>query len=181
MDEQLMTYDNSGRPIGLKSRKQVHLNGDLHKTVQCWMVDSQQNVLLQQRAQTKQNAPGKWDVSFGGHCVNFETPEQAVLREAKEELNLIIQPQKLNFLGVAQRFSHEGKNREIIYIYLYETDFLSQKLSHQNEEIDALKTATITELKNSYEKNDPSFAERDSAFQSLFRYFKIPFQVQSSL
>ncbi len=181
MAEQLMTYDNSGQPLGLKDRAFVHANGDLHKTVQCWVVDSRRNVLVQRRAKHKQGTPGKWDVSCGGHCEGMETPEQTVQREAAEELGLPIKPESLHFLGVAQRISQGGKNREIVYLYLYETEFSPQKLVYQAEEIDALKTLTLAELKISYETGDPDFAERDGAFQSLFRYFKVPFRPQPSV
>lgn len=81
--------DKQGNVIGKASRTECHSGSFLlHPVVHLHVVNSRGELYLQKRAATKDVQPGKWDTSVGGHIDYSETPEQALLREASEELGI---------------------------------------------------------------------------------------------
>jgi isopentenyldiphosphate isomerase len=50
------------------------------------IVDKNGHLYLQKRAADKDRYPGRWDTSVGGHVAPGESPEEAIRREAREEL-----------------------------------------------------------------------------------------------
>ncbi|HIH17265.1 MAG: 7,8-dihydro-8-oxoguanine triphosphatase [archaeon GW2011_AR6] len=53
------------------------------------LYDNKKRILLQHRGKNSPRLPGYW-AFFGGGIEKGETPEQAVRRECKEELNYIL-------------------------------------------------------------------------------------------
>lgn len=90
MIEYLEVYDADGNPTGVAHpRSKVHREGLFHKTVFIWVLDSNLNVLIQQRASCKESSPNLFDVSSAGHITWGDTTEQTVLKELNEELGLV--------------------------------------------------------------------------------------------
>jgi len=70
-------------------RSTCHGNPDLlHQAVHIFVVNTQGELFLQKRSQTKDIQPGKWDTSVGGHVDAGEEPFEAALRELREELGV---------------------------------------------------------------------------------------------
>ncbi len=104
--EPLDVLDASGNPTGeVKARGAVHRDGDWHRAIHIWVVREGRLVLLQRRATTKDLEPGKLDVSVGGHVRAGETFIDA-MREAEEELGLVLRPGQLAYLGTAVAVRH---------------------------------------------------------------------------
>ena len=88
-DELFEVVDEQGRVLGLRPRRECHGNPALiHQAVHVLVFKQGGDLFLQKRTHTKDIQPGKWDSSVGGHMQPGETPEQAALREAEEELGL---------------------------------------------------------------------------------------------
>ena len=66
---------------GKTNKTESHKKGLLHRVVAVFVFDAQGNLLVQKRSDN-----GKLDHSIGGHVSAGETYEQAVSREAMEEL-----------------------------------------------------------------------------------------------
>jgi isopentenyldiphosphate isomerase len=66
-----------------------------HLAAHVWVVNPQGEILFQQRSINNRNFPGMWDISAAGHVLANETVIQGAIREAKEELGLVIQPYQL--------------------------------------------------------------------------------------
>ena len=89
VDEILDLVDEQGRVVGRATRGECHGNPDLlHRAVHLFVFDRRGCIYLQKRSRTKRSQPGRWDTSVGGHVDLGEDPEQAVHREAAEELGL---------------------------------------------------------------------------------------------
>ena len=88
-DELLALVDEEGRPAGSAPRRLCHGNPALiQAVVHLFVFDPQGRLFLQKRAEAKDTFPGRWDTSVGGHVAPGESPEQALRREAREELGL---------------------------------------------------------------------------------------------
>ena len=90
MAEYFDIYDEAGNRIGRALRSECHGNPALlHHTshVVIFHPDGER-LLLQKRSRNKDIQPGKWDTSVGGHVDYGESIEEALLREAREELGL---------------------------------------------------------------------------------------------
>ncbi|MBN2554168.1 MAG: NUDIX domain-containing protein [Spirochaetales bacterium] len=88
-EELLQLVDRLGNPAGTAPRSVCHGNpGLIQATVHLHLFDPAGRLYLQKRAAGKDRFPGRWDTSVGGHVAPGETPEQAIRREAREELEV---------------------------------------------------------------------------------------------
>ncbi len=92
-DELLTIYDSSGNPCGERPRSIVHSQGLFHHVCHLWVYGifcGVPGVWLQQRELDRPLYPGFYDLSSTGHIGPSETPEAAAVREAGEEIGLLI-------------------------------------------------------------------------------------------
>jgi predicted house-cleaning noncanonical NTP pyrophosphatase (MazG superfamily)/8-oxo-dGTP pyrophosphatase MutT (NUDIX family) len=103
MEERVDLLDEFGRK--LKSdlgKSEVHKRGLWHCGAHVWVYNLKGEVLMQLRAPGKKIYPNTWDISAAGHVSAGETPLVAALREAEEELGLVLKPEDLRFVGVTR-------------------------------------------------------------------------------
>jgi len=77
--------------------------------------DDRFRILLGRRSETRAFYPNVWDVP-GGHCEPGETPQQALLRELKEEIGVV--PTAWRLVGHYDVPAHD--HDESITLYFYE-------------------------------------------------------------
>jgi isopentenyldiphosphate isomerase len=81
--------NSRGDTIGKASREECHSGSmQLHPVVHLHVFNSAKKLFLQKRALCKDIQPGKWDSSVGGHVDFGENIEDALRREALEELGI---------------------------------------------------------------------------------------------
>ncbi len=111
--------DESGRVIGSATRDECH-NGSklLHPVVHLHIFDREGRLYLQKRPDWKDIQPGKWDTAVGGHVDYGEEIENALRREAAEEVGLTdFEPRFL------RRYIFESqREREMVNAYSTVTD-----------------------------------------------------------
>ena len=112
-EELFPIVDKEGHVIGSASRGECH-NGSklLHPVVHLHVFNSKGEVYLQKRPEWKDIQPGKWDTSVGGHLDYGETPEQALVREVREELGITDFQSERKGMYVFE--SH--RERELVYV-----------------------------------------------------------------
>lgn len=119
IQEKLTAYDDDWKPIGDYPRSYVHRNSMWHSVVQCWLIgvrDQEIRLFMQRRSYEKRSHPGKYDITAGGHVMAGERPEEAMVRELKEETGIIMRPESLIEVGRLPEVS--GRDHEIAHIYL---------------------------------------------------------------
>jgi len=118
--EALDLLDEHGVPTGeTKPRAAVHRDGDWHRALHLWVMHPDGYVLLQRRAPSKDLAPGRVDVTVGGHLRAGELWLDA-LREAEEEIGVRLRPGDVEFLETrrSERRYPDGRlDREFQDVY----------------------------------------------------------------
>ena len=88
-DEIFPVVEPDGRVVGKATRGECHGGSMLlHPVVHLHVVGPDHTLYLQKRAMTKDIQPGKWDTAVGGHVDFGESVDEALRREAREELGL---------------------------------------------------------------------------------------------
>ncbi len=151
-NEKVNVVDKNLKTLYKTTKKEAHEKGLLHKTVIAEVVDSKGRYLLVKQAPDRQDA-GKFVSPVGGHVRSNETDEEALEREAFEELGI-------------KNFSHEylGNiifNRKILgraenhYFIIYKIKWDKKiKLNHESVES---KWFTVKELKFALKNNREIF------------------------
>ena len=131
--ELLDLLDPDGRLTGVRKLKRlVHRDGDWHRAAHVWITTSDGRVLLQRRAPVKESWPGLWDISVAGHVAAGEEPLQAGIREAEEELGLVLSPEDLRHIG---RLRYQCAYREDFI----ENEFHDVYLVHRDVDLETLR------------------------------------------
>lgn len=106
-----------------------------------WIVNSKGEFLVQRRAITKKNNPGKWSSTNGliqlGES-NFET----VQRETKEELGIEIKPEQIRLVEE----NHIVGNHLVVDIFVTFSDVNLKNITIQESEVDKVCFVSLDEL-----------------------------------
>ena len=87
-DETVEHVDRAGNVLSLVSRREMRARALRHRSVFVAVVSEKGDLLVHQRADTKDVWPGWWDVAVGGVCQPDEQWDAAAVRELAEELGV---------------------------------------------------------------------------------------------
>lgn len=111
--------DEQGRTVGKATRGECHSGSKLlHPVVHLHLFDSAGRLYLQRRPEWKDIQPGKWDTAVGGHVDYGESVEQALLREAREELGIKVDNPEF----IASYVFESEREKELVNVFKLVTD-----------------------------------------------------------
>lgn len=178
MKEYLDVLDQFGNLKGIvKTREEIHESGDYHRVVHTWIYNDAKNILLQKRSETLKNHPGCWDISSAGHVHSLETKEEAAVRELKEELGLIVNPNDLQFLMTIKR-NKNPQNKELADIFLLELNINPDNLKFIDEEVTDAKFYSIPQIQNFLNNPESKVVNREE-YPYIFHYLLTEKDLQS--
>jgi isopentenyldiphosphate isomerase len=142
------TGNKTGKVI---ARDEAHRTGTWHGAFHCLLLNGSGGsgvVLFQKRSGTKQIAPGKFDVSVGGHYSSGEDAKTAGPREIREELGLEVRYSEL--IPVGRRvfvycFTQGVTEYEFQDVFMLYRDFRPEDLALQQEELEGVIMMGVTE------------------------------------
>ncbi len=160
MDELIDILDSEGNFTGSSLMKsEAHKKGLFHPTVHIWFYNKNVEILIQQRAASKETHPLLWDVSVAGHIGAGEDFVQSAIREISEEIGLDVLEKDLKKVGV---FKSEKKIRddfmdcEFHHTYICELKISLEFLKKQESEVKALALIPLSLFIDELHQNNSS-------------------------
>lgn len=144
-EELLDVLAEDGTPTGeTKPRAAVHRDGDLHRVFHLWIVKDGASVLVQRRSPGKDLAPGKLDVTVGGHLRAGEGWPSG-LREVEEELGVAFELHDLERLGTfrSERTYPHAVDREVQEVFAVRCEIPLDEYRLDPVEVDVLYEVPI--------------------------------------
>lgn len=118
----------------------VHSKGLWHRGVHVLLYTPDRKIVMQKRAISLKYHPDEVEISVGGGVDAGETPEQAAIREVKEEMGITLKPADLHFVGKT-KYNHATKTLLIRnFVYSYTVCLPETKL---NFHINAEETSSV--------------------------------------
>ena len=174
-EEYFDVLDEQGNKTGKsKPRSAVHRDGDWHKAVHIWIINDKGEILLQRRCPTKDSNPNMLDISSAGHLSAGDESLEGALRELKEELNLDVNKEDLQFIKTLKRSSKYTEtfiNNEFDDLYILRTDKKIEDMKYQTEEISEIFFVPYKKFKEMVNNHQPDLLRHDDEFAILFELF----------
>jgi isopentenyldiphosphate isomerase len=145
-EEWVPLVDEQGKITGQAPRSQVH-NGSklLHPVVHLHVINHNKAILVQKRPMSKLIQPGKWDTAVGGHISAGETLEQALKKEAFEEIGLVDFSARM-----VKMYNWESEiEAELVYMFV-SYDFKNFKV--HSDEVEEARFWTRKQIENNLGK-----------------------------
>jgi isopentenyldiphosphate isomerase len=127
--EMVPVVEENGLVIGQAARSSVHNGSKLtHPVVHLHIVNRSGGLYLQKRVMTKDLLPGCWDTAVGGHVDYGEGLEEALYREASEELGF----RDFNPVYLKSYIWESARERELVNVFAAVGNFT---LTPDNDEV----------------------------------------------
>ena len=134
--------DDNGNPTGKimeKNDKKVFDKGLYHLGADVWIINNENKILIQKRSEQKRLEPNVWAMT-GGSVILGEKSKETIVREAKEELDIDINPNELKLIT-------KFKTGNVwIDTYILKCNYDISKMKFQAEEVSDAKWATWSEI-----------------------------------
>ena len=158
----------------IESRDDCHKYGFWHKAVALFIINSNDEVLLQRRSPNKKLWPNLWDISAGGHVLAGEFGFEAIIREIKEELDADIEKNDILFIGSATSTNIKGDiiNNHFNEYYIVNKNIDINKLTLQLEEVSEVKWFGKEDIVNRIKNNFDGITEKGGCWDYLIKYYE---------
>lgn len=180
-EEKLDVLNKDGGEKGkIKQRGRVHDQGDWHRSVHVWIVDSDGEILIQRRSADSRISPGFWTVSASGHVESGDEPIITAIKEVKEELGVSLGEKDLEYLTTYKKSKHYEdrgiQDNEFNPIFVVRKEIEENKLSIDEEEVEEVKRIYWKDLKRMIEEEEIKFRpDREKYHRIMFEYFSKEF------
>lgn len=142
MDEMVKALNKHGEETGVIIEKlEAHKEGVCHGISAVVIINAEGKVLLQKRAPTKRDEPGKWDLSAAGHISADDTAEEAAIRETIEEIGIKITKADLQQIDtyLFEKYEENKKISHYTYLFIVRKDIDKDKIVMQKSEVGEVK------------------------------------------
>ncbi len=144
-------YDNT---IGEMPKMEAHEKGVLHRAFSVFIFNSENKVLMQQRAEDKYHSGGLWTNTCCSHPFPGEETSDAALRRLSEEMGIKTDLTFLFKFTYKAPFDNMLTEHEIDHVFVGKTDALPVINS---AEVDSYKYMSISEIQDEINKHPEHF------------------------
>ncbi len=138
--EMVPVVEENGLVIGQATRQSVHDGSKLmHPVIHLHIINREGCLYIQKRSMKKDLLPGRWDTAVGGHVDYGETLEEALYREASEELGF----RDFNPIFLKSYIWESAREKELVNVFATVGNFI---LKPDNDEVSEGRYWNISEL-----------------------------------
>lgn len=169
--ELLDVLDENGNPTGLvEDRTEIYRKGLWHRSSHIWIINDNNELLVQKRNPEKKTFPNLWAISVAGHVDAGEDSLSTAIRELKEEVNLDINPNELEYLFTVKRIQpYQDHNLKVFDdVYLLHKNIDCNKTKLQVEELTDIKYVYYEYLKDIFKSGDKDYVPYTLEHKKLF-------------
>ncbi len=175
MEELIDVLDKNGNKTGkILTREQIHKKGLCHRIVVITIIDTQENILMQQRSKNKTQNSGKWDVTVAGHVESGQTSTEAAIRETLEEVGIKVNEKELEYILTYRNkeiIKEDYIDDEIYDCYIVKRDKIDLRdIKVQESEVEQVKLCNLKEFNQIIENGN--IMKRDKLYKKIIEYLK---------
>ena len=161
MEEELVDIvDRNNKVIGSAPRKGIHKTDLLHRSVHIFLIDLQEKIWLEKRAENTDTFPGYFNSSAAGHVSKGESYLEGAKREAEEELgNGDLGMRQVHMLNASDETSNE-----FVAFFVAKSDYVPRT----HEATQSLTKYGINEIETMMANGEPFVP----IFMKLFEWYK---------
>lgn len=168
--------NEDGTPAGYTASKlEIHEKGLWHRAAHIWVLNNNNEILVQLRAKTVTNHPSEYHISAAGHLSAGDTPIQGALREFEEELGIKLEEKDLVRIGEVQQEEYRTSyiNKEWNDVFIVKKDIKIDEFFLDHKEVELVKYLSLNEFKDwTQDCVANKLVTRPKEFKLLFDYLE---------
>ena len=175
MTELLDVLDENGNKTGeVETKEEIYKKGLWHRSVHIWIMNDNNELLVQKRNPFKKTFPNLWAISSAGHVLAGEDSVESGLRELKEELDIDAKKEELEFLFTIKRVQpyHDSFINVFDDVYLLHKNIDVDKTKLQVEELTDIKYVYYEYLENIFKEGDKDYVPYTEEHEKLFSFLE---------
>jgi isopentenyl-diphosphate delta-isomerase len=150
-EEKVILVDINDEPIGLMNKMEAHEKALLHRAFSVFVLNSNNEIMLQQRASHKYHSPLLWTNTCCSHQRAGETNIQAGKRRLEEEMGFVVPLKELFSFIYKAPFDNGLTEHELDHVMI---GYSNEEPKINPEEVESWKWMKIEDVKMDIE-NQP--------------------------
>lgn len=142
-----------------KGRREL-VDGEYRLSCFVWIINDQDEILVQQRLATAKNCPNMWETASGG-AIEGDDALSGAMRELEEELGITANKEDMCFIGSFARIN------DFVEVFLLKSNVSIDDLTLQVDEVQDAKWITISDFEKLIEDGKAS----DTSFDVFKKYY----------
>jgi len=162
-------YNDLGQKKGMTIEKnEAHEKALIHKGVCVWIINSNDELLLQTRS-SHVMFPDMLDISFSGHIMAGETSIEAAIREGHEELGINLDSSKLQYLFTCREYGgiDDYFENEIDDVFLYRSDIPIDEYKFYDKEVKEVVYVSLEDFARMIESKSDKLLPYETHYRFL--------------
>lgn len=142
-------YNNKHEKLNYTKNRRELVDGEYRLSCFVWIINDNNELLIQQRVATAKKCPNMWETASGGATAGDDAKTGAI-RELKEELGIAVNEEQLEFIGSYKRIN------DFVEVFLLNSNISIDELTLQEDEVQRAKWMKINEFEKLIEEEKAS-------------------------
>ena len=155
LEEFVILVDQNDQEIGEMEKQEAHVLNKKHRAFSVFLFDENNNMILQQRADSKYHSPGLWTNACCGHPRPNETTINAAKRRTFEEMGIQVDIHEVFEISYEEKLENGLWENEYDHIFIGK--YLQNNFNLNPEEIQNIKSISLDDLKTDLQENPENY------------------------